>query len=132
MISGALAMAQVPRALFVPWVMGERAVRAGAGERRGLRHAVAADRAKHHLRRRREPWGFAFQGRGVEEAERHAQPVRDGAHRGLVRLQVERGDAGHRLRREPTSHKYSFCQKDELLRRAAPLAAEAKGQYGGM
>ena len=111
---------------------GERALSACAGERGGLRHAVAADRAEHDLRRRREPRGLPFQGRGIEEAERHAQPRRDGAHRRLVSLQVERSDAGHCLRRKPACHKYALRQEDELIRRAAPLAAEAEGQDGGM
>ena len=111
---------------------GERAVQAGAGECRGLRHAVAADRAEHRLRRRREPGGLAFQRRGVEEAERHAKPRRDGVHRRLVGLQVERDDAGHCLRREPSRHEHALGEPDELLRVAAPLAADAEGQDGGM
>ena len=77
--------------------------------------------------------GLALQGRGVEEAERHAEPVRDGAHRRLVRLQVEGGDAGHRLGRKPAGHEnVRLAKMDKLLRRAAPLAAEAEGQDCGM
>ena len=48
MIVAALAMAQVPRSLRA-FGHGERALSACAGQCRGLRHAVAADGAEHHV-----------------------------------------------------------------------------------
>ena len=93
---------------------------------------MAADRPEHDLGRRREPRGLALQRRGVEEAERDAEPVRDGAHRRLVRLQVEGGDAGDCLGREPAGGQRALGQLDQLVGRAAPLAAETRRQDRGM
>ena len=131
MIAGALAMAQVPRALRA---LGMTSVPSAPAQANVAASATPwqADRAKHDLGRCREPRGLALQGRGVKEAERHAQPVRHSAHRRLVGLQVEGGDAGHGLGREPARDEHAFGQKDKLLRPAAPLAAEAEGQHGGM
>ena len=130
-IAGARAMAQVPRALRAlgmaraPSVPAQANAAASATPWQPTARNTTSDGAvRRGVSRSR--------GRGVEEAKRHAEPVRDGAHRRLVRLQVEGGDTGHRLGRKSAGHENSFGQEDKLLRCATPLAAEAEGEHGGM
>ena len=78
----------------------QRRLRPGGGQRRALGDAMAADLAEDDLGRIGQPRRLALQlGRG-EEAGGTPSACADRMDRRLVRLQVERGDAGDRRRGE--------------------------------
>ena len=99
---------------------------AHGGQRRTLRHPMAAGLAKDEIGGGGEPRCLGFQPRGVEEAGRYAEMAGEGMDRRLGRLEVDGGDAGQRQRREPRLRQRFLGQGDQLLGRRQPLAADAQ------
>ena len=75
----------------------QRAVRAGGGERRALGHPVAAGFPEHDVRGIEEARGLRLERGGVEKPGRDAQLGGKRMDRRLVRLEVDGGEARHRL-----------------------------------
>ena len=105
-------------------------IRPRSGERRPLGDTVTADLAEDDIGRVGEPRRLGLQFGGGEEAGRHAQGVGKRVHRRLVRLQVERDDAGDGGFRQAVFGEGIPCQIDQLVGRAAALAADAQRQDG--
>ena len=111
-------------------VLGHQQPALASDRRQGgaLGHAMGAGDLEDEFGRVGEARRLLLELGGKEETRRYAECFRRRMHRRLVGLEVERGDAGHRIGREVRLVEGAAHQRDHFARRDTALAADADGQ----